>query len=72
MPGLSGIRLAMKIKEVKKDVKVIIMSAFEIKDDSELKEIQLKEFLQKPFHLQKLVSMVENIMNSAQIETRVD
>ena len=27
---------------------------------SDLKEIELKEFLQKPFHMQQLVAMVEN------------
>jgi len=37
------------------------MSAFEITEDhtSELKEIELKDFLQKPFHMQQLVAMVD-------------
>lgn len=39
MSGLSGIQLARKIKAVKKDVKVFLMSAFDMTDDrsSELK-----------------------------------
>ncbi len=69
-----------QIKEVKKDVKVLLMSAFEITDDhdSELNEIQLDEFLQKPFDVQKLVSMVEKyigqkaVTNSVQIGTRAN
>ncbi len=56
------------------------MSAFEITDDhdSELNEIQLDEFLQKPFDVQKLVSMVEKyigqkaVTNSVQIGTRAN
>jgi len=80
MPGLSGIQLAKRFKEVKKDVKVFLMSAFEMTDDpsSELREILLNEFLQKPFHMQKLVSTVERyigqspITNSAQISARVN
>ena len=51
------------------------MSAFEFNEDhhSDLNEIELKEFLQKPFHMQQLVAMVEkhigqkSITNSPQI-----
>jgi DNA-binding response OmpR family regulator len=51
------------------------MSAFEITEgyDTDLEEINLKEFLQKPFHMQQLVAMVEKhigqqaITNSPQI-----
>jgi DNA-binding NtrC family response regulator len=75
MQGMSGIQLAKILKEIKNDVQIFLMSAFEINEDhnSDLKEIQLKEFLQKPFHMQQLVSMVEKhigqraIMNSNQI-----
>ena len=37
------------------------MSAFEFNEDhhSDLREIGLKEFLQKPFHMKQLVAMVE-------------
>jgi DNA-binding response OmpR family regulator len=51
------------------------MSAFEFNEahHSDLNEIELKEFLQKPFHMQQLVAMVEKhigqkaITNSPQI-----
>lgn len=73
MPRLSGIQLAKKIREVKKDAKVVIMSAFGMTDDlnSELNEIQLNEFLQKPFHMQKLVSMVEKYIGKRAITSSV-
>jgi DNA-binding NtrC family response regulator len=74
MPGMSGIQLAKKLKEIRGDVQVFLMSAFEVTEDhnSDLKGIELKEFLQKPFHMQQLVTMVEkhirqkSIVNSPQ------
>jgi len=61
MQGMSGVQLAKKLKEIRSDVQVFLMSAFEITEDhtSELKEIELKDFLQKPFHMQQLVAMVD-------------
>ena len=80
MQGMSGVQLAMKLKEINKDVKVFFMSAFEFNEDhhSDLKEIELKEFLQKPFHMQQLVDMVEkhigekSITNAPQIGSGVN
>ena len=79
MQGMSGIQLAKILKEINNDVKIFLMSAFEFTEDhnSDLKEIELKEFLQKPFHMQQLVAMVEKhigqraITNSAQIGSGV-
>ena len=61
MQGMSGVQLAKKLKDVSKDVQIFLMSAFELNEDphSELREIELKEFLQKPFHMKQLVAMVE-------------
>src|SRR6478672_6602680 len=61
MQGMSGIQLAKKLKEINKNVQIFLMSAFEFNKDhhSDLNEIELKEFLQKPFHMQQLVAMVE-------------
>ena len=75
MQGMSGVQLAMKLKEINKDVQIFLMSAFEFNEDhhSDLNEIELKEFLRKPFHMQQLVAMVEKhigqraIANSPQI-----
>jgi DNA-binding response OmpR family regulator len=75
MQGMSGVQLAKKLKDVSKDVQIFLMSAFEMNEDphSELREIELKEFLQKPFHMKQLVAMVEkhigqkSIMDAPQI-----
>ena len=80
MQGMSGVQLGKKLKEINKDVKIFLMSAFEFNEDhhSDLKEIELKEFLQKPFHMKQLVAMVEkyigqkSITNSPQIGTGVN
>ena len=75
MNGMSGLELAKKLKDRNSDVKIFLMSAFEIIEgyDTDLKEIGLKEFLQRPFHMQQLMDMVEkhigqkSITNSPQI-----
>ena len=61
MQGMSGVQLAEQIKEIRNDVKIFLMSGFEFNEDhnTDPKEIELKEFLQKPFHMEQLVSMVE-------------
>jgi DNA-binding NtrC family response regulator len=80
MQGMSGIQLAKKLKEIRNDVQVFLMSAFEFNEDhdTDLKEIELKDFLQKPFHMQQLVDMIEKhvrekaIMNPSQISNSVN
>ena len=66
MQGMSGIQLAKNLKEIRNDVQVFLMSAFEISEEhnSDLKEIGLKKFLQKPFHMQQLLVMVEKHMEA--------
>ncbi len=55
-------------------IQIFLMSAFDITEHlNDLREIGMKEFLRKPFHMQKLVAMVEKyigqrtIVNSPQI-----
>lgn len=52
MPGMSGSELARRAKEIRPDIKVMVMTAFEV--DKELKKalpsIGQSGFLQKPFH----------------------
>jgi DNA-binding response OmpR family regulator len=79
MNGMSGLELAKKLKEINIDVRIFLMSAFDItgRYDADLKEINLKEFLQKPFHMRQLVAMVEKhigqqaITNSPQMSSSV-
>jgi DNA-binding NtrC family response regulator len=64
MPGINGYEFVKKTKESNPEVKVILMTAFEI-DDKEfhnvLSDIKLDAFLQKPFHIQQLNEVMEKI-----------
>jgi DNA-binding NtrC family response regulator len=64
MPGMNGYELIKKAKEIDKQVKVVLMSAFEINDKefhNLLPDIKVDAFLQKPFHIQQLNDIVEKI-----------
>jgi DNA-binding NtrC family response regulator len=66
MPGLSGMQLARKIKEINPKVKVILMTAFEIRDNEFSKvfpSTQVDGFVQKPIGIRdltdKILSLIE-------------
>ena len=64
MPGINGDELIKKAKEIDKQVKVILMSAFEINErefHNLLPDVKVDAFLQKPFHIQQLNDVVEKI-----------
>jgi DNA-binding NtrC family response regulator len=64
MPGMNGYEFVRKIKEIDNQIKVILMTAFEINDKefhSLLPDIKIDAFLQKPFHTQQLNDMMEKI-----------
>ena len=62
MPGLNGYEFAIKVKGIKPEVKVILMSAFEINDielSKVLPDIKIIDaFLQKPFSIRKLKGLI--------------
>jgi DNA-binding NtrC family response regulator len=59
MPELSGIQLARKVKEINPKVKVLLMTAFEIRD-TEFSKIfpstHVDGFVQKPIHIKDLTN----------------
>jgi two-component SAPR family response regulator len=66
MPGMNGYELIRKAKEIDNQIKVVLMSAFEIQEKefhNLLPDIKVDAFLQKPFSLQKLNDMVQKISN---------
>jgi DNA-binding NtrC family response regulator len=66
MPAMNGYELIRKTKEIDKQVKVVLMSAFEIQDKefhNLLPDIKVDAFLQKPFSIQQLNNVVEKISN---------
>jgi two-component SAPR family response regulator len=69
MPGINGYEFVKKAKEIDKQVKVVLMSAFEINDKefhNLLPDIKVDAFLQKPFSIQQLNNVVEKISIDSQ------
>ncbi|MFL6378944.1 MAG: response regulator [Nitrososphaeraceae archaeon] len=64
MPGMNGYEFVKKTKEIDKQVKTILMTAFEIQDKefhNLLPDIKVDAFLQKPFSIQQLNDVIEKI-----------
>ena len=64
MPGMNGYELIRKAKEIDKQVKVALMTAFEIQDKefhNLLPDIKVDGFLQKPFSIQQLNDVINKI-----------
>jgi DNA-binding NtrC family response regulator len=68
MPGLSGIQLARKVKEVNPNVKTILMTAFEIKDNEfsiVFPSTQVDGFVQKPVGIKELTGKILSITSES-------
>ena len=68
MPGMSGIKLARKVKEINPKVKVILMTSFEIKDNEFSKvfpSAQVDGFAQKPIHIKDLTNKILDIIGES-------
>jgi CheY-like chemotaxis protein len=73
MPGLSGIQLARKVKEINPAVKTVLMTAFEIKDNEFSKEFpstQVDGFVQKPIGLKDLANKILSVIGETQEKAR--
>lgn len=61
MPGMSGIELLVKIKEISPDIKSFLMTSFEInafKSEIVKNALEISEIIQKPIPLKELVISV--------------
>jgi two-component system cell cycle sensor histidine kinase/response regulator CckA len=61
MPALSGIQLARKVKEINPNVKVVLMTSFEIRDSEFSKvfpSVQVDGFVQKPIGIRDLTNKI--------------
>jgi DNA-binding NtrC family response regulator len=68
MPGISGIKLARKIKEINPKVKVILMTSFEIKDNEFSKvfpSTHVDGFAQKPISIKDLTNKILDIIGES-------
>ena len=68
MPGLSGMQLARKVKEINPKVKVVLMTAFEIRD-SEFSKVfpstQVDGFVQKPIGIRDLTDKILSLLGES-------
>lgn len=62
MPEVNGFEIARRVRDINPDIPIVFMTAFEI-NSSEFRQLfpslQVKEFLQKPFQVQKLIDIVK-------------
>jgi YesN/AraC family two-component response regulator len=68
MPGISGIQLARKVKEVNPAVKVVLMTAFEIRDGEFSKvfpSTQVDGFVQKPIGIRDLTNKILSVIGES-------
>lgn len=61
MPGISGIELMRRIRKINHDIKMIIISAFELNGE-DLRNIRYDNFIEKPVHMQYLAQTIEKIL----------
>ena len=68
-PVMNGYELITKAKEIDKQINVVLMSAFEINDKefhNVLPDIKIDAFLQKPFQIEQLNDIIDNISRGLQ------
>jgi DNA-binding NtrC family response regulator len=73
MPGLTGIQLARKVKEINPNVKVVLMTAFEIRDDEfsmVFPSTKVDGFVQKPVGIRELTDKVLSIIGQSKGEEK--
>ena len=61
MPEMSGLELASKIRKLTSDVKIFLLTAYELKDkenSSEYKQAKIERILQKPIRMKELQQQV--------------
>jgi DNA-binding NtrC family response regulator len=71
MPALSGIQLARKVKEINPDIKVVLMTSFEIRDNEFSKvfpSMHVDGFVQKPISMNDLTNKILSIIGEAKRE----
>ena len=65
MPKMSGIQLARKVKEINPSIKVVLMTAYEVKDNKFSKvspPIHVDGFIQKPTSITDLTNKISDIL----------
>jgi DNA-binding NtrC family response regulator len=75
MPLLSGIQLSKKVKEINPNVKVVLMTAFEINDNEFSKvfpSTQVDGFVQKPIGIKDLTDKILGLIGDTKNRKKGD
>ncbi len=75
MPGLSGIQLARKVKEINPNVKVILITAFEIRDNEFSKvfpSTQVDGFVHKPIGIREMTNKILSVIGESKRKRNED
>ena len=75
MPALSGIQLARKVKEINPNVKVVLMTAFEVRDNefsTVFPSTSVDGFVQKPIRIKELTNRILSIIGESKRRTNED
>lgn len=71
MPGMNGFEFVRRVKELRPDIKAILMTAFEINDIKNSKLlpacIRIDAYIQKPISIQALTSLTEKHVDCLRI-----
>ena len=68
MPGLNGVQLLSKIKQINHDVTSILISAFEIGDEVFKNSNCVDKFLQKPITMADLLVQVQKYLDKIEVK----
>ena len=73
MPEMTGFDLLKNIRKINVNISILLMSAYDIIDFSELDGIKIDGFMQKPITIRELLSTIEKHFNQYQYnQIRVD
>jgi YesN/AraC family two-component response regulator len=74
MPGFSGMQLARKVNEINPNVKVVLMTAFEVDDyvSKLFPSTQVDGFIQKPIWIRELTDKILSIIGGTKRRTNED
>ncbi len=67
MPEMNGFDLVKNLKKIDTNILIILMSAYDNIDYSQLNDITINEFIQKPIKITELLSTVEKYLISTKI-----
>ena len=75
MPKINGIQLAKKVKLLRPNIKIILMTAFEVHKQEwqrTLPNTRIDEFIEKPIRMNDLVEAVQKCANANQAQLQIE